>query len=187
MTTISLTTGPGNAATAIHQALAQMHHSQRELLGNTPLQDVHIGAHHRIFDLDPRDIGAGLVKARPNGSRYLVSNGRDVMAAAEVDSDTGDFRLINTGQFVQGFVDALRYAERQTDTDAYTLHLLRIAPLYVMALWLEAKSGGASKIIPLRPAPGFLTAPVYTEKEFLAALQEPAEELGKLSSLPANP
>jgi hypothetical protein len=180
MINIKLTAGPANAEAVIREGLNHTHSNHDILLGHNP-GALHPGMHHKVFDLDPHDIvaGKGLENVQLTGSRYLIADGRNgmVVAAAEIPANNSSTGLINNGPFVQGFANAVRFAESQPHHGDYTLHLLRSAPLYLMALWLKPSDAGDSVIIPLQPAPHFLGKPSYAEAEFLQALLAPAEEL----------
>ena len=126
--------------------------------------------------------GSGLAEARLSTSRYLIVLRKKTVAAAEVTVDASDdevsFNLINVGPFVEGFSNAVRKAESLPHDGDYACHILRIAPLYVMALWLEPLDGGETIIVPIKPAPDLLlTADSYSEEEFLNALRQPALDL----------
>jgi hypothetical protein len=129
------------------------------------------------------------------GWRFLVEEGREPVAAAEVQDRTSAAvpAQLTEGPFVRSTAESLRAAEslepvRETD---FELRLLRVPAVNLVALWLHT-AGRDDLFVPLEPAPRpFEAGRSYPEPEFaeLAAglaretlvLQEEAErpeELG---------
>lgn len=140
---------------------------------------------HPVFDLhlDELVAGAGLERVHPAGWRYLIMEGGRAVAAAEVDTDTGGnataVSVVNTGPFVAATREGIQQAEALPDVQqgAFDLTLLRVAALYVIALWLKNSQGGDDIIIPLPPAPPYLTpGQTYRPEEFLQRLRDAARQ-----------
>lgn len=179
MSKIKFIKGPLDGEKVVRAALEHMHHYKHapHAVQAADLTQLRVGVHHQIYDLSPADIlaGKGLEAAALSGSRYLVAEGTKSVAAAEVRTDaTGKnpaFHLVNEGPFVSGFEKAVRFAEALPHKGEYACHLLRIAPLYIIALWLKPTNGTKDIVIPLEPAPGYLQAREYTPAQFLKAVQ----------------
>ncbi|SDS85903.1 hypothetical protein SAMN05216598_3028 [Pseudomonas asplenii] len=178
MLKIKFINGPQDGEKVIRTALEHIHrnkHAPLELQKADPKQ-FRVGVHHQIYDLNPADIidGKGFEAATLSGSRYLVAEGSKSLAAAEITMDTASnkaaFHLINVGPFVEGFEKAVRLAESLPHKGEYACHILRIAPMYIMALWLKPTSGTKDIIVPLEPTPGYLQAREYTPATFLKAV-----------------
>jgi hypothetical protein len=87
-----------------------------------------------------------------------------VLAAAEFPAGAGDPQgadaHLNAGPFAQATADAVRQAEALPEVHAGTfeVRLLRIAGVYLVALWLKSDGAGEDRLIPLAPAPSELAA-----------------------------
>lgn len=188
MLNIKFSQGPSDAEEVISCWLKNNTHANGPLgtLKNLDLENINIGAHHPIYDMSLKDIGAGknLDSANYTSSRYLIAQDANALAAAEVSTknesstcSSTTLKAINTGPFVGGFEQAIRDAEsiysRDKDKEKleYTCQILRIAPMYVMALWLKPKGCEESIIMPIQPAPAFLCQQTYSEQEFLKSLK----------------
>lgn len=178
MSKIKFINGPQDGEKVIRAALEHIHHNQHApaALQKADLKQFRVGVHHQVYDLSPADIlaGKGLEAATLSGSRYLVAEGSKNLAAAEITTDTAGnnaaFHLINVGPFVGGFEKAVRLAEALPHKGEYACHILRIAPMYIMALWLKPTSGAKDIIVPMEPAPDYLQAKEYTPANFLKAV-----------------
>lgn len=185
MLTIKLSKGPDAAEAAIRVALEQIcqdQHAPQELRNLKPAE-LKIGVHHQVYDLPVDSILAdqGLEATRLSSSRYLIAKDGKALAAAEVTADGAGkkttFNLVNVGPFVEGFEKAVRAAEALDDVGDYSCQVLRIAPLYVMALWLKPLAGGDAILLPMQPAPAFLSGHKYSQEDFLNALKPHAKTL----------
>lgn len=147
---------------------------------------------HRVAYLAVEDIrrGAELRSVtQPKGLRFLVHEGDDVIAAAEVmrTADGGyRFTQLNDGPFVAATVQAIRVAEKldAVREGRFEPWLLTAPAVNAVALWLQATGDdGGSLLIPLPPANAFLKAyePV-TERVFLDALQRLAANVPRSDS-----
>jgi hypothetical protein len=86
---------------------------------------------------------------------------------------------VNTGPFVAATRDGIAQAEALPDVQngAFELTLLRVSALYVIALWLKNSRGGEDIIIPLPPAPPYLTAGrPHRPADVVSRLQQAARE-----------
>jgi len=153
-----------------------------------PLHDLALSLPHPVFDLGLPDAAKGdLGRARLVAWRYLVVRGSDPIAAVEVAVSKGAVRedavSVNEGMTVAGTARATRVAEAVMETEAgpRELRLLRVAALYVDALWLKATGGeggqGGDLMIPIAGSPTSLgvnrPAP---SKEFTNSLAKLARE-----------
>ncbi|MFZ3186530.1 MAG: hypothetical protein WA173_20595 [Pseudomonas sp.] len=185
MLTIKLSKGPDAAEAAIRVALEQICQDQHapQVLRDVNPAELKIGVHHQVYDLPVDSLLAdqGLEAARLSSSRYLLAKGGKSLAAAEVTADgagkKATFNLLNVGPFVEGFEKAVRAAEALPNGGDYSCQVLRIAPLYVLALWLKPLAGGDAILLPIHPAPAFLSADKYTQEDFLNALKPHAKTL----------
>lgn len=171
--------GPQAAEEVIRHYLDRIH---KEKIGPEALQklsasQLKIHSHHQVFDLSGSDVESGtpLSQARLHVSRYLISHGSKLLAAAEVrESSCGCkavFNRINDGPHVAGHEKALKLAESLSLEGSFRLQVLRVPSLYVMALWLKSTDGGNDVFIPVSSTRGF-TARSYTERKFLSTLRQ---------------
>ncbi|NUT45804.1 MAG: hypothetical protein HOV94_00590 [Saccharothrix sp.] len=132
---------------------------------------------HQVFTMGIGDItsGGGLDRARPVGWRYLVEDGGQPVASAE--TTPGPDGAQEVSQFTEGpfvaetdkAVKAVRLLP-QLAAAGFELRLLRIPPLYVMALWLHAPV--TDLVVPLAPSPFRKEGKPMPAEEFLADLAE---------------
>lgn len=161
--------------------------------------DVHLP--HPAYNLGLTDIvsGKGLAAAALVAWRYLLSDGETTAmaeitqhapAAAAPAGGAGSpapatqaapaFTMLNRGPFVSSMVDAVNAAQSNVKLTAgnYEIASLNVPALYISALWLKSANPGGGNVIPLAPAPSYLTAgQSYTEAAFLAAIT-PAAQAG---------
>jgi hypothetical protein len=116
---------------------------------------------HQVFTLGLSDLaaGKGLKAAKPTGWRYLVQEGDNVLASAEVTSagpaDKYVFSAFNEGRFVASSANAMRAVREfpEVKQGNFELRLLNVPGLYVMALWLHGAQGKGDLLVPLAPSP----------------------------------
>jgi hypothetical protein len=129
--------------------------------------------------------------ARATGWRFLVEEGREPVAAAEVQDQTRATvpAQLTEGPFVRSTAEGLRTAEALgpvRDTD-FELRLLRVPALNLLALWLHT-SEREDLFVPLEPAPQpFEARRSYAEPEFAelaAGLASQALELQREAERP---
>jgi hypothetical protein len=151
---------------------------------------------HPVYTLTLEDIvqQRSLAVARTTGWRYLIQEGDSAIASAEVITDARGvvqtFSQFNEGPFVAATARTIVAAEEipQVEDGVYELRLLQIPALYVMALWLKDAEGNRDLILPMEPMPNELEAGrSYTEAEFLAALEDLAQEQQRFDSSPVSP
>lgn len=138
-----------------------------------------LAAPHDVYSLGLRDLagGASLDAATVVGRRFIVMDGDQPIASAEVADQDGSGFQANEGPYVESTAAAIERAERDPELadDDYEVRLLRIPALYVVALWLKNERGGADVLIPLDPAPAPLEAGrKYEPAEVLRAVVEAA-------------
>jgi hypothetical protein len=148
---------------------------------------------HPVFELDLEDLhkNAGLNHARSGRWRYLVMQGPSTIAAAEVTADAlgkaQSVSSVNRGPFVEATQVGIREAERlpSVQNGSFELRLLRISALYIAALWLKDTVGDADTLIPLAPAPDYLTpGQAYSAPEFLDRARAAAQPQSSFDSRP---
>jgi len=154
---------------------------------------VTIALPHPVFDLglDQLVANADLAQARSGGWRYLVMQGPSAIAAAEVTTDAVGQALsvssVNRGPFVEATHAGIREAERlpPVQSGSFELRLLRIPALYIVALWLKDTADDADTIIPLAPAPNYLTpGHTYSVQAFLELTRGAARRQSVFDSSP---
>ncbi len=128
-------------------------------------------------------------KPRPIGWRFLIEAEGEPVAAAEAIGtavDSYQFGGLNEGPLVDGFVEALRQAERlgAAQESRFEPRLLLVPALNVAALWLAESDGAPNAFrphdlfLPLPPSEGEL-APfkVLDGEAFVAALRQLARDV----------
>ncbi|MGW4893586.1 hypothetical protein ACWEQL_15180 [Kitasatospora sp. NPDC004240] len=122
-----------------------------------------------------------LAAARRTGWRFLIKDGADVAAAAEVvqGGEGHTFSHFTAGPYLDSTVRALRQAWQlaQTSRARQQPRLLTVPGQYATALWLHCPDSGpdADLLIPLAPAPLGITAHrAYPAADLLALLARPA-------------
>jgi hypothetical protein len=143
-------------------------------------EDIAVAAPHPVYFLGLEDVasGGGLSAAKLVSWRYILLNGDNSLAAAEVSLEEGEgleFSHVNQGPFVGATVEGVGIAEGldEVSRNDYELRLLKIPGLYIVALWLHADQQDI--LIPLAPAPSVLTPNIpYSETDFIEAVQPAA-------------
>ncbi len=145
--------------------------------------EVGISTPHPVYNLGLRDVVDDHPPSEDSdtGWRYLVDVGAGPVAAAEIattaESTEPRFASLNQGPFVVATVEALPLAEAGGGPGQYSMRLLRIPALYVLALWLHAEDQGEDVFIPLSPAPDSLDpGNEYTWGEFRERLLPAAQQ-----------
>lgn len=148
---------------------------------------------HRVYLLRLDDLarGKGLASARPVSWRYLIMEGGQAVASAEVNHDEQggrhQFAHLNKGVFNAGTLEAIQAAEADSALAAgsYEFRMLRIPALYVVALWLKDTEGENDVLIPIAPTSPLLTAgKPYSPAEMLDTLRESARQKREFDSSP---
>ena len=143
------------------------------LVGDVPVEELELVAPHRVYTLPFSAIrGEGLAAATFAAWRFLIVAGDRVLGSAEVPADGGAAN-VNTGPFARATAEAIDRIEElpEVRAGAPELRILKISALYLVAVWLV---GDPQLVIPLAPAPRFVTAgQAYTEAAFLDALSQP--------------
>jgi hypothetical protein len=137
---------------------------------------------HPVYTVDIEAARAGRAPARAKHIAWRNLTPPDSGLAVEV-LDRGEqgheFSQINAGPFVaatHSALAAIASGVAATDGD-YTVSILRIMPLYVVALWLRAEQA-EDIIIPVGKAPpGLLSGKAYSPTEFDLALKSIAEAM----------
>jgi hypothetical protein len=147
-------------------------------------EDLALVAPHRMYTLGVDGVvGDGLKDAKSSGWRFLVADHDRVVASAELGAE-GEDPALNSGPYVGSTATAIDDLDRLPELSEgdYELRILKVPALYVVAAWLV---GDRPVVVPLDPAPAFLEAGrAYSEAEFLAALQDPANKVLALESGP---
>jgi len=178
---------PADSIRELNSALPRVTRSAA-VMRNAPSSDVltaPAARHpHRVYVLLLTDIleGRGLAAARLVGWRYILMEGRQAVAAAEVNTNDTEtehaFALVQEGQGSQA-LEALANLEAlpQVQNSDYELRLLRIPALMTISLWLHAEPGGADILTPLPPANSyFAQRELYTQTAWEAAMLDAANQ-----------
>jgi hypothetical protein len=151
----------------------------------TDLDALQLAHPHRVYDLraDALASGDGLESAQLSGTRYMVSNGGDTFAAAELRRRDGNgpwfVASLNYGHFVADTLRALAAlaVDPSASTSDYEARLLRSSALYLVALWLHSDGDGEDVLYPLAPAPGAIEAErSYDAASFVGLVRPLAQE-----------
>lgn len=118
---------------------------------------------HPVYNLGVRDIAEsrGLASAVFTG-RFLLLEGDTAVAAVEIAADEGGggshFAGINAGPYVFSSAAALRAlpAELETDSQAFTVRVLRSPALFFWAVWFHEGLNDNHQFWPLDPVPDYL-------------------------------
>jgi hypothetical protein len=138
-----------------------------------PAAPTSVSAPQRVFTAGLEalsGLGAIYEIAEATGWRFLVEEGREPVAAAEVQDETRAAvpAQLTKGPFVRSTAEGLRAAEALEPVQEadFELRLLRVPALNLLALWLYS-SGSDDLFVPLEPAPRpFEAGRSYPEPEF---------------------
>jgi hypothetical protein len=140
---------------------------------------------HPVYELtlDELDKGASFAAARITGWRYLLVAGSSVIQAAELSHPTAagggsTFNALTTG-YAKDMEGVLAKAENlpEVQKGSYEIRVLRVAALYVTALWLKDLKATADRFLPVPPTfPPVDPQRVYDAAAFLPLLQTAAAE-----------
>ncbi|MCB0548021.1 MAG: hypothetical protein KDD19_10585 [Phaeodactylibacter sp.] len=141
---------------------------------------------HKIYDPSVFDLaaGKGLANTQQTGWRYLFQDEKGEYHVAEIgmdeELDEHKFHHVNLGGHVNSFVaiyDRLHNHEH-VEEKHYEINILRISPIYVMAIWLKGEDHEHEFFIPLAPVNSkFEAGRTYEYDEFMPLLQEAAQEV----------
>jgi hypothetical protein len=174
---------PKNGITLVKKGIRELSKRLNPLADSAA--DFQISQPYAVYDVRDDDAIAGgfLASATRSGFRYLVTEGGDLVAVAEVHVDnSGAATLlthINCGPCVEATSHAFGLASLLMPVDAgsYEARLLRYSAIALMALWLKPDAGGPDVFYPLAPAPkGIHTAYSYSTAEFLWAVHSVAQK-----------
>jgi hypothetical protein len=174
-------TEPGNGPALVREGLGRAAARQSPLSGSQiDFAALELSPPHPVYDLraDAVADGAGLESATLSGYRYLVIGQGDAVAAAEIPPDATRLSNINYGPYVGATQQALTDVNDLPAVGAasYEVRVLRLAAIYLMALWLKAEADGADIIYPMAPAPtGLQAGTAYSAEEFLGAIRPLAQ------------
>jgi hypothetical protein len=147
------------------------------------------GHPHPVYLLLLPDIlaGRGLAAARLVSWRYLLMQGSEAVASAEVNTDSSQerhsFASVHHGYDNRAILDAVAQLEVSPVSAAgdFELRLLRIPALMTVAVWFYGASGiGLLMAIP--PANSyFVQREIYTQPDWEAAMLKAASEAEALA------
>jgi len=164
---------PEDALEAVRASIARRAPRRPRLRGGPRPPAASVSAPQRVFTVG-LDALAGESRiedsARATGWRFLVEEGREPVAAAEVHDETGGSvpAQVTEGQFVKSTAEGLRAAEAEPSVEKATFELrtLRAPALNLVALWLHSPDAD-DLFVPLEPAPApFEAGHPYGESEF---------------------
>ena len=147
--------------------------SGRRLARANPLA-LALAAPHEIYHLGLDELAEGrpVTAARPVAQGFLVFDGEEPVAVAEVGGEGAGF-MVTEGRFVAATARAIERAEGRDDIGDAEVRLLRIPAIYLMALWLHDPDGGEDLVIPMEPAPAPLeVGRAYRPEELIEPLAE---------------
>jgi len=141
---------------------------------------------HPVLTVDINEALAGraLSSVKRIAWRYLSVEDKDTSIEVHDRGTEGghEFSNINSGPLVKATLDGLETLAKlgaSSPDGEYYVSILRIMPLYVYALWLQAENL-PSIILPIGQNPSPLkNGKLYTASEFDAALKEIAEAMTK--------
>jgi hypothetical protein len=167
--------------TRLSELAGRMEFRHRALAQANPL-NLALAAPHDVYFLSLTEVaeGASIDAARIVGRRFMVMEGDNAIASAEVaGTEDGSHLQANEGPYVASTAATIARAEedRELADGEYEVRMLRIPALYVMALWLKDEQGDKDVLIPLDPAPSPLEAGRrYPPEEMLDELAPLARE-----------
>jgi len=171
---ITLPTGPANGIELVREAVSGLLNDPDIALAECTIsrgQPVYMSGLHLALE---KNLLGGAVLTQ---WQYFILRNNDAVATGDisvVDAVPG-FESLHQGSFVVGMIDAIRVAETLPEVakSDYELRILRIPPLYVVAVWLCGKD---SLLIPAAPTPSIIESNrVYRETELVTALTPFAE------------
>jgi hypothetical protein len=183
---IQPTQPPSDAIEAVRQSMARRRPRKPGLRPGTESvpAPASVSAPQRVFTVGLDGLaGPEAIEdtAQATGWRFLVEEGRELVAAAEVQDLTRAAvpAQLTEGPFVSSTADGLRAAEALAPVQEgdYELRLLRAPALNLLALWLHT-SGSDDLFVPLEPAPRpFEARRSYPEPEFAELVTGLAREV----------
>jgi hypothetical protein len=166
---------PGDAIEAVRQTMARRRPRARLPRPGleAPAAPTSVSAPQRVFTAGLEALtGEGAIEeiAQATGWRFLVEEGREPVAAAEVQDQTRAAvpAQLTEGPFVRSTAEGLEAAEALEPVRVadFELRLLRVPALNLLALWLHT-AGPDDLFVPLEPAPPpFEARRSYPEPEF---------------------
>jgi len=171
---------PKNGASLVLAELRRItaHHRQlADLIGD--LDAIRLLTPHEVYSLSANEIveSGSLTASVKTGVRYLIEANGNVVAAAEIKTDSsGDavsLARINGGFFVGATAAALQRLE-QADlvrAQSYKWCLLLVPSIYFVALWLRPVSHHAELIYPLANLGEIQSGRLYQIDELFALLR----------------
>ncbi len=164
---------PSDAIEAVRQTVSRRRSGEGPPAPEVPVAPTSVSATQRVFTTGLEAlIGADAIEeiAEATGWRFLVEEGREPVAAAEVQDRTraGVPAQVTEGPFVRSTAEGLRAAEALEPVQEadFELRLLRVPALNLVALWLHAQ-GIDDLFVPLEPSPHpFRAEHSYPEREF---------------------
>jgi hypothetical protein len=180
---------PRAAEKAVHSMLGRLVAADPDLvpaLRSASLRSLSISTPHRVavLELDRIHDGSSLRSAaQKKGWRFLVHNGKDVVATINTflgRNGKHQFGHITDGPFVAGTERAIRRAEtlEPVQNGRFELLLLQAPAIHVVALWLRNLANGADLLVPISPAPnGLRPDHALSTSDFMAAAAKLASQV----------
>lgn len=179
---IKINNAPSASFDALKSKAQSLHH---ELITYDENGDQHHYIPHKIYDVNIYDLadGGDLSTAEQVAWRYIIkdANGHDHVAEIGINEvlDEHNLHFINTGRHVNNFLaiyERLHDHEHVEDKD-YEIHMVRISPVFVLAVWLKGVDHSHEFFIPVAPVNNkFEANKTYSYEEFLSLLQEVSRE-----------
>jgi hypothetical protein len=179
---------PPQAAAAVQQsfrALAERGFQSPVLRAADPAR-LALTEPHEVFVIEARDLaaGRGLDAAKSTRWRYLVAEGNQIIAAASAiapgQTNANAFSHISEGPFVKSTAEAIALVRSLPNLSGanYTIRVLQIPALNMMALWLHPTAGDGDLLVVLPPSPvGVPTGQALPASQLIAELQGRARDV----------
>lgn len=150
---------------------------------------------HKIYDASVSDLAEGkeFSNVVQTGWRYIFQDPNGVYHVAEIgmdeELDEHKFHHVNSGGHVNSFVAIynLLHKHEHVEEKHYKINILRISPIYVMAIWLKGADHDHEFFIPIAPVNRkFEAGKTYEYKAFMKLLQEAAQEVVGIPAVEAD-
>ncbi len=140
---------------------------------------------HKVYDAQVSELAMGkpLSELTPSGWRYVLQDANGTYHVAEVGvnevADEHIFSHVIAGQHVDNFlvVYTRLHNIEHVEANHYEINLLRVSPLYVIAIWLKGVDHDQEFFIPIPPCNSrFAPGKTYAYEEFSVILRDLALE-----------
>ena len=157
---IQMQDGPEDGFAILQERLPDAYRHQQERKadgGGAAPEEIDLSRPHQVFSIDLHDLVGNdpLDQAKSIAWRYMLMNGTDAVASAELTTETGgsaEYAGFFKSQFDRATIEAVNRMEGKLHEDRdYEMRLLRIPEIYVIAVWLH--SDVSDEFLPLEGVP----------------------------------